>query len=153
MACTSNSTGGSNSVAVFDFTVAQGATFSYKLKFSTYPPGDNPDNATPSDLSTSKFYMQVRTRGTNQLLLDLTEDNGRLSREGNILTMYVPASDMANVPAGSHAYDLKEQNTATGHIIVRLTGSFMVAPTVTQVSIPEVNPLYGKQYDYSNRAR
>lgn len=139
--CQGNSGCNTDTAASFNFTARKGTTFSYKMSFKVYPTDGSPADAVPEDISDSLFYMQVRTY-TGSLILDLTEQNGRLSKLDNTLTIYVAADVMGTIPPGNFQYDLMQEDIVSGNVIARLAGSFTVNQNITQIPSNELAHSY-----------
>ena len=101
------------SAAVYNLVIEQGATFQWEITWR-----DESEDVIP--LSGYVARMQVRDRGTQAVILDLTIDNGRVVMDtvNNKIMLEVDASDTADLDFTSAVYDLEVESA--GGVVRRL---------------------------------
>ena len=105
----------------YNIVAEQGATFNLNFRVET--------DGTPWDLSDYGFAMQVR-RSTSATTTLLNLDTASMNSVGHV-SVTVPASTMADIPAGRWVYDI--ELTSSGSEVTRiLEGRFIVTAEVTQ---------------------
>ena len=111
----------------YGLTVDQGATFQSILTWT------NPDGSA-IDLSGYSARMKIRRRTTSQEVLEeLTTDNGKLTLGGTAgtVTLSLSHTETAALPAGQHQYDL-ELVSSLGEVTRLIMGYFVVRSEITK---------------------
>ena len=107
----------------YNIVARQGATFSLSFTIST--------DGAPWDLSSYTARMQVRPFASSATkYLDLVSPNNITLTALGVCTITVSASDMSDIPAASHVYDI-EFESAGGVVYPILEGKFVVRQEVT----------------------
>jgi len=112
--------------ANLDFVIEQGATFRYRLIIQ--------QGGVPADLTGYTVRMQVRrSYKVEQLLLELTEANGRLTltpEEGRI-DMLITAEDTEELTFKDGVYDMEIESVG-GQVTRILQGIVTLSPEITR---------------------
>ena len=113
--------------ARYDITVYQSATFERVFQWKD-------DEGNIVDLTGYNAYMQVRRTPSQNPILDLSTENGKIDLEevqGKI-KIYLSAEETDNLPRGEYQYDLLAQVGENGQRTRLLEGKFIVSPAVTR---------------------
>lgn len=125
--------------AKLDFSVRKGSTLRRTLTWYSDPVWLDARetqldvaNSTPLDLSGYTARMQVRAKTGNQVVFDLTTENGGLTLGGaaGTITFFISHVDTDNPSSDKNVYDL-EIVDLTGDVIPLVAGAFVLVNQVT----------------------
>lgn len=125
--------------AAMDFAVRKGSTLRRTITWYSDPvwldsqqTQLDTDNSTPLNLTGYTGRMQVRSKTGNQLVYELTTENGGLTFGGaaGTITFFISHLDTDSPSSDKNVYDL-EIVDLTGDVIPLVAGAFVLANQVT----------------------